>query len=190
MRFPFLIKIHGDKLEQPEIFVRKHPLLLAGQLALYLLLALAPIAAYLVLEDVVLGWLAHPALGPTTILLLVLFELCVLLFAYNAFMDWYLDIWVVTDERIIDVNQAGVFGREIAELQLSRVQDVTVEQRGIFATVFGYGRIRVQSAAKEEEFEFSGLTRPNEVSKRIIELVQNDQQWHREALAEEIKTAE
>jgi len=189
MHFPFLVKIHGGALEKPVLFMRKHPAILASQLAIQIILALMPAVGYLLLSDVVAAWLADPALGPIVVLLLSLFELCVLLFAYNAFMDWYLDIWVVTDERIVDVNQSGVFGREIGELQLSKIQDVNVEQRGLFATVLRYGKIRVQSAGEKVEFEFDGLAHPNEVQKKIIELVQADQQWHREALAGEIKGA-
>lgn len=186
MHFPFLVKIHGGAMEHPVIFMRKHPIILLGQLAIYVALALLPAVAYLVLPDVVDSWLAEQTSGTVTVLLLTLFGLSIALFAYNAFMDWYLDIWVVTDERIVDVNQSGVFGRAIAELQLAKVQDVAIEQKGLFATLFDYGRIRVQSAGEKVEFEFQGIARPNAIQKHIIELVQNDQQWHREALADQI----
>lgn len=187
MHFPFLVKIHGGTLEKPVIFLRKHPIILIGQLAIYVFLAVLPAIGYLILPDVIDSWLAEASYGTITVLLLTLFELSVLLFSYNAFMDWFLDVWVVTDERIVDVNQSGVFGREIAELQLAKVQDVAVEQKGVFATVFNYGRIRVQSAGEKMHFEFHGISRPNEIQKKIIELVQNDQHWHREALADQIK---
>ena len=187
MHFPFLIKIHGGGVEKPEIFMRKHPVILLSHMTVYLLLAVFPVIGYAILPELVNLWLEHAIYGPIVVLLLILFELCVLLFAYNSFMDWYLDIWVVTNERIVDINQSGVFGREIAELQLSKVQDVAVEERGVFATIFGFGKIRVQSAGEKVQFEFDGLAKPNEVQKKIIELVQKDQQWHREALAEQIK---
>lgn len=187
MHYPFLIKIHNGELEKPVIFMRKHATLLFSQLALYLVLAAAPFAAWLVMDDVIAGWFESPRIGPTVVLALSVFELLVLLLLYSAFMDWYLDVWVVTDERIVDVNQRGVWSREIAELPLSKVQDVTVEQKGIFATVFGYGKIQVQSAGEKMEFVFDGLPKPNQMSKKILELVQADQRWHREALAQEIK---
>ncbi len=187
MRYPFLIKIHNGELEKPAIFMRKHAAMLFSQLALYLVLAAAPFATWLILSDVITTWFESPRIGPAVVLALSGFELFVLLLLYSAFMDWYLDVWIVTDERIIDVNQHGVWSREIAELPLSKVQDVTVEQKGVFATIFGYGKIQVQSAGEKIEFEFEGLPKPNQMSKKILELVQADQRWHREALAQEIK---
>ncbi|TAL19147.1 PH domain-containing protein [Patescibacteria group bacterium] len=187
MHFPFLIKIHGGEMEKPAIFMRKHPLILFGQSLLYLALLTGPYIAYLVLRDVAVEWLNHPTLGPAVLLLVTLYDLFVLLLFYAAYMDWYLDIWVVTNERIVDVNQHGVFGREIAELQLSKVQDVASEQKGVFATIFHYGLIRVQSAGEKAQFEFAGIPYPHDIARKILELVQADQKWHREALAQEIK---
>lgn len=186
MHYSFLTKIHHGEMEQPVIFMRKHPMLLFGTVSLFLALACAPVAAMMVLGDVVTAWMQGPLLGPAIILLLSLYELFILLLLYGSFMDWYLDIWVVTNERIVDVNQNGVFGRAIAELQLAKVQDVSVEQRGVIATMFGYGTIRVQSAGEKALFEFDGISHPQQISKHIIELVQADTQFHREALANAI----
>jgi uncharacterized membrane protein YdbT with pleckstrin-like domain len=187
MHFPFLIKIHDGQTEKPQIFMRKHPVILFGQIALYLFLACLPFIASVVLGDVVGSWLAADVLGPVILLLLSLFELFVVTLLYSAFMDWYLDVWVVTDERIIDVNQHGVFGREIAELQLAKVQDVASEQRGAFATIFGYGKIRVQSAGERVQFEFDGIPKPNEIARMILELAQADMHFHEAVLAGHIK---
>lgn len=186
MHFPFLIKIHNGELEKPVIFMRKHLILLMGQLCIFVLLSLFPLFADLILHDSVQIWLQGPVLGPTIILFVGLFEILVLLLLYSAFMDWYLDIWIVTDERIVDVNQFGVFGREIAELQLSKVQDVSSDQRGVFATMFNYGNIRVQSAGEKVSFEFSGIPHSNEVTRHILELAQEDMHWHEAALAGQI----
>jgi uncharacterized membrane protein YdbT with pleckstrin-like domain len=190
MHFPFLIKIHHGELEKPLIFMRKHAVILIGHSLLYLVLAAFPFIALLVLPDVIAGWLAHEILGPITVLLLSLFELFVLLLFYSAFMDWYLDIWVVTDERIVDVNQSGVFAREIAELRHDKIQDVSVEQKGFFATVFGYGRIHVQTAGESTKFEFAGIPKPNEVARHILELAHADSQYHQETLAARVRGEE
>ena len=178
MHFPFLAKIHGGRLEQPTLIMRKHPVILVGNLLLFALLGLAPVAAILLLPDLILEWLAKPALGPAIVLLASVFELFILQFLYASFLDWYLDIWVVTDERIIDIDQSGVFGREMHELQLANLQDVTVQVRGILATLLGFGTISVQSAGAKSQFEFAGLPRPSDVAKRILELAEADKMRH------------
>lgn len=67
-----------------------------------------------------------------------------------VWMDFYLDMWVITSERLIDVEQKGLFSREIAEIPLRHVQDVTLEVNGIIETFLKFGTIRIQTAGERE----------------------------------------
>ena len=63
--------------------------------------------------------------------LLLFGESLATLFIWNFFfilwLDFYLDVWIVTNERIINIEQRGFFNRDISELKLTKVQDVTSE---------------------------------------------------------------
>lgn len=74
----------------------------------------------------------------------------ILLFAFFSWMDYYLDMWIVTEKRIIDVDQRGLFSREVSEIPMASVQDVTVEVHGIIQTMLGFGTIRIQTAGERE----------------------------------------
>lgn len=92
------------------------------------------------------------------------------LFLFQNFIDWYLDMWIVTDQRIINIEQKGLFGRTTSELMLYNVQDVTSEISGFIHTIFGYGKIEIQTAGEKTRFIFENIPRPNHVAKRILEL--------------------
>lgn len=77
--------------------------------------------------------------------------------------DFYLDVWILTDKRVITVEQNGIFSRTISEFELSKIQDVTVEVRGIIPTMLDYGDLKVSTASEREGFVFRQIGRPNEV---------------------------
>jgi uncharacterized membrane protein YdbT with pleckstrin-like domain len=88
--------------------------------------------------------------------------------SFIAFTNYYLDVFVVTNERIMHIEQLGLFRRRIAELRLERIQDVTIEQFGFLATMLHFGTIRVQTAAETEEFVFSSIPEPMRVKELIM----------------------
>jgi membrane protein YdbS with pleckstrin-like domain len=92
------------------------------------------------------------------------------LFAFFLFIDYYLDVWIITSERIIDIQQNGFFSRTIAEQRLSRVQDVTSEVKGAMATILRFGDVYVQTAGETQRFNFYSVPRPDLIRDLIIKL--------------------
>lgn len=103
---------------------------------------------------------------------------------YNQFIDYYLDLWVITNSRIVNVEQAGLFGRTISELDLYKVQDVTSEVKGFWRSMFQYGFVYVQTAGETERFVFENIPNAHEVRKQILDLVDSNRRLH----AKEIMT--
>ncbi|MCD4761377.1 PH domain-containing protein [bacterium] len=98
--------------------------------------------------------------------------LFVWLFFFFSFIDYYLDVWIITNERIIDIEQRGFFSRIIAEHKLFRVQDVTSEVHGFFPTILKYGDVHIQTAGVKQRFHFHQVPNPNEIRDKIIKLIQ------------------
>lgn len=88
---------------------------------------------------------------------------------FGVWTDHYLDAWFITSKRIIDVEQKGLFSRGISTTRIERIQDVTVEVRGVFATLFNIGDIHVQTAGEAREFVIRGVGKPKEVKKIITD---------------------
>jgi ABC-type multidrug transport system fused ATPase/permease subunit len=98
------------------------------------------------------------------------YYLAMLVFTFTMWTENYLDVWTLTSERIINREQKGLFNRVVSELGLSSIQDITVEQKGIFATILQYGDVYVQTAAEKERFVFQKVPNPYHISKIIQQL--------------------
>jgi membrane protein YdbS with pleckstrin-like domain len=88
---------------------------------------------------------------------------------FYVFTMYLLDVWVVTDHRIIDSQQEGYFNRAVAETSLSKVQDVHVHIQGIIQTFFDFGDVEVQTAGTQERFIFRQVPHPNQVKDLIMQ---------------------
>ena len=95
-----------------------------------------------------------------------------LFFTWIAFMiiwtNYYLDVWIVTDKRILDIEQHGLFSRDMSEFRLDRIQDVTIEVKGILPTLLRFGDIHIQTAGESREFTIKSIPHPYRVRDIII----------------------
>ena len=88
--------------------------------------------------------------------------------AWGVFTRYFLNAWVLTDKRIVDVKQRGYFQRQVSSLFLSRVQDVTSDVNGFLLSIFSVGTINVQSAGEEALFSMHGIPHPDEMRDLIL----------------------
>ncbi len=66
------------------------------------------------------------------------------LFFYH-FLMWYFTVYIVTTERIRQVTQKGFFGRDVVELRLAKIQNISYNIPGFFGEVFKFGTIVIQT---------------------------------------------
>lgn len=86
------------------------------------------------------------------------------------FVDYFLDVWIVTNERILNIEQNQIFSRVVAEHELSKIQDVACEVHGMLPTFFNYGDVHIQTAAETQRFVFRQVPRPLDVKREITGL--------------------
>jgi uncharacterized membrane protein YdbT with pleckstrin-like domain len=72
------------------------------------------------------------------------FILGLLLFFYH-FVLWYFTIYLVTNQRIRQVTQKGLFGKDVVELRLSKIQNISYNIPGFTGEIFGFGTIVIQT---------------------------------------------
>ena len=88
--------------------------------------------------------------------------------AWSAFTKYFLNIWILTNERIVEIKQRSYFNREVSSLLLSRVQDVTTDVIGVLSSLLDIGHINVQSAGTTEYFHMHGIHRPEQLRDLIL----------------------
>ena len=94
------------------------------------------------------------------ILLVCTYYLLAISFFTTAWVSFYYDIFIVTDERIIDITQKGLFSREIYELSFEQIEDVTTKTRGFLNTIFEAGDIEIQTAGQQRNFRMRRVPKP------------------------------
>ena len=154
--------------------VRKHWLLFIASFLPYAILAIIPfvipnvltlappMAAYAAFFDYTTP-IMRAALG---VLLHVVWTS-----AWGSFTRYFLNVWVLTNQRIVNIKQRRYFSREVSGLFLSRVQDVTTDVTGVLYSLIGIGDIKVQTAGEEQEFVMRGIPRPEQMRDVILRYV-------------------
>ena len=91
--------------------------------------------------------------------------------AFQRFLFWYFNIYILTNRRIVDFDFFSVFSHKVAQATLEKIQDVTFEKRGIAQNFFDYGDIKIQTAAEVPNFVFEAIPDPEGCVKQILGLV-------------------
>lgn len=88
---------------------------------------------------------------------------------FYYWIGWYYSVYIVTDERIIEVRQKGLFNRKVSEFGLDKVQNVNYHIRGFEAMVLRFGDITVQTYVGD--LVMSQIHRPVKIHQAIVEVV-------------------
>jgi uncharacterized membrane protein YdbT with pleckstrin-like domain len=156
------------------LFLRRHWFALLSIVAAFVLLVGIPLVVGFYFQETFMLWMEHSLIGPLLAVGGSIYFLSIWLFAFIEFTDYYLDTWIITNERIINIEQEGLFHRTASELDLAAVQDTTAEIRGILQTLFTYGQVYVQTAGEKGRFHFKNIDNPEHVKELITRLVEDD----------------
>ncbi len=168
---PYATLFPGQEPGEKIILVlHRHSWILFKFVFVYLIFAGLPLLFKYLIETYTFFVWAEP-LGAIISLGLSLYYLFLVTLFFRSWLDYYLDIWIITSERIVSIEQKGLFARQVSTQKLYRIQDVTAEVKGILPTFFHYGNVYIQTAGEEERFIFKEIPSPYEVSKKIMWLV-------------------
>lgn len=94
------------------------------------------------------------------------------IYGFLVWIDYYFDVWIITNERIVNIEQKGLFVRHVSELDFSRVQDVTCTVEGLIPTVLNFGNVHVQTAGEKVRFAFRNVPDPYAIKDAVMRLSQ------------------
>lgn len=157
--------------EQVIAEVRKHWFLFLAELLPYAIIAVIPFALPNILPLVPLLAPYAASIHLTSPLMRVALGIWLLLTwtsAWGVFTRYFLNVWVLTDRRIVDIKQRHFFARQVSSLLLPRVQDVTTDVEGVLPSLLGIGDIKVQSAGTDVDFLMHGIPNPETMRDLIL----------------------
>jgi hypothetical protein len=97
-------------------------------------------------------------------------------FILESFLSWFFNVYIVTDERIIDVDFVSLIYKNVSFAKIDKIEDVTVQTGGVLQAVFNYGSVFIQTAAEKREFDFADVPQPAKVSQLLNELIIQEEQ--------------
>lgn len=83
-------------------------------------------------------------------------------------LDWYNDLYVVTDERVVDIEKVPLFAEERREARLDRIQDVRYDQPRLIYRLLNFGHVFLETAGEIGRFTFDYVPHPQEVQAEIF----------------------
>ncbi len=87
---------------------------------------------------------------------------------------YMLNTVVVTDKRLIDNEQNGLFERRVDELYIRTVQDISAHTSGFIRTMLHFGNVEIQTASADKQFVFLDIPNPEDVKNTIMQMVNED----------------
>jgi len=157
-------KIELEPNEAVILTVRKHWFVIFSEIIGSFMMVLVPLIAIIMLAfsptlpAAVVVLADHFSLAAYALSLWTLFSLM------TGFMIWthyYLDLWLITDRRIIVIDQVRFFNRKVSSFRLERLQDVKATVDGIIPTFLNFGTLHAHTAGNNEEnFTSTGLPDP------------------------------
>ncbi|MDQ7008900.1 MAG: PH domain-containing protein [Candidatus Gracilibacteria bacterium] len=142
--------------EKPIMIVKRHWIILV-KLFSYFLLGLLFTTMFYIFGNY--AW-AH--------LLVIIFWMIYSIFLYIEWLNHELDLYIITNNRIIGVDQVGFLNRKVSECNLGQVQEVGNQTKGLLANLLNYGTIKIQTAGNATNFVMDMAPLPIEHSRRIL----------------------
>lgn len=155
--------------EKVYLVIRQHWIVPAGKLALIACSAIALTVAWLWLPNVMAGIFTE-AVSDIFNLLYFAVLLILLLGSLVVFVLYYLSLQVITDLRMVDVDQLSLFHRDVSEIFIENVEEPTSKSYGFLATFLDYGDVTVQTSGASIQFVFEKVPHPESVKKLILDL--------------------
>lgn len=158
-----------DDDEEVILFLRQHPIVNVKWAVIAILMLTLPS---------VFGFFPPYTTLPANFQFVVTMGWYMFVFGYTLakFMGWFFNIYILTDERVVDIDFQNIFFRKISTAKIEEIQDVNIQSSGSFETFFGYGSVFIQTAAEVSQFEFMYVPNPDRVGKIINQMIDQEEQ--------------
>lgn len=96
-------------------------------------------------------------------------------FAFEKFLSWYFDVFIITNERVIDIDFNNLLDKKFSEAKISMIQDITSRVSGVSQTMFNYGNVLIQTAAEISEIQFESVPNPEKIIK-VLQVLRGEKE--------------
>jgi hypothetical protein len=126
---------------------------------------------------ILFGRVLPPALDPAllpgnyTLVALLTWYLFVFGFVIINFLDWFFNVDLVTNKRLVDMDYVNLLFFKSSETNYSKIEDVSYHVSGLFQVSFNFGDVSFQTAGTQENFDLTEIPNPAGVHDLITDLM-------------------
>lgn len=161
----------GQNSNEPVyVFARSFPLSFLPNILVFLLAMVFSMAGEFLISTNSISMIPIGDFSNILILFLGIFQLIAMLVFLVSFMDFYFDVTIITDRRLVEIGQESLLYRKISELSLEDIEDVSSTVSGLFQTTFNYGHVMIQTAGEQENFSIENVRHPREIAAIALDL--------------------
>ncbi len=99
------------------------------------------------------------------------------IFSLYRFVDWYFNCGVITNQRVIDIDQKGLFARTVSEVPYYKIDDVSYNVKGLRQTMFRYGNVVVAIKGYRSSVTLRNVDKPAMIQELILEVEREIKGW-------------
>ena len=153
------------------LFLRSHFLVNTPWIIFTVILVVLPLIITLFLPLFKIDFLSSPTVIRFTTVYVLFYYLLIFSYIFISFLHWFYNVFIVSSERVVDIDYSDIVVHNLAITNLSHIEDVNYTQSGFVPTLFNYGNIFVQTAGNERNFEALSVPKPREATHIIGDLL-------------------
>lgn len=98
--------------------------------------------------------------------------LLVLVIVFEGFLNWYFNVYLVTEKRVIDISFHSFLSKNIDMAPLENVEEADSTTAGLLSTIFNFGDVAIQTAGAKVAIDMKAVPNPSDVADFILDHVQ------------------
>ncbi len=153
------------------LFLRAHFITNLSWIIISIILVFIPLVISIFIAFFDIRILSSPTASNFTFIFVLFYYLIISSYIFINFLHWFYNVFIITNERVVDIDYSDIVYHNIAVTKLSHVQDVNYSQIGFIPTLFNYGNLFVQTAGTEINFEAVAVPKPREATNIIGDLI-------------------
>jgi uncharacterized membrane protein YdbT with pleckstrin-like domain len=155
-------KAFPDQFDDEEVLLvfRKHPVVMRKKLILSMVGLVLPLLPVTVRPELGMGWLVGGFIAGIVLMILIILP---------GWIAWYYSIFIVTNQRLLQITQKGLFHKSVVDLGLDKIQSINYQVSGLQQTMLRFGTIVIQTYMGD--LVIHNVHHPTAINKKLNEIL-------------------
>lgn len=158
-------KYFEDQFDDEEVLYvfRKHPVVMRKGLIFAMIAPLLGVLPATFKPELGFGWF-FGGLATGVVLGMIIF--------FPFWISWYFSVFIITDQRLIQITQKGLFDRSVIDMGLGQIQMVNYQVAGLQETLLGFGTIMMQTMVGD--LVIHDIHHPGHIQKKLLQILRDN----------------